>query len=427
MKLKQVCSISADYGLNISPSEYYTEGIPLIRTSDFDDQGRLTFETCKCISYDAASNKFLRKGDILFSRSGTIGRCMVFDSELEATYAAYLVRFRPLQNKADPQFIFYWSQSDHFKQQVAIETIESTIGNFNGTKFANLIFPQIDSAEQKKIVTFLDIETDRIDRLVDKKEHLIKLLKEKCQSYATRRVISGARQNTNLRNTGIEWLPRAPSDWEVRRIASLFGESEEMGEEGLPILSVSINWGISDRELGDEDRHRIVNHIEDKTAYKRVRPGDLVYNMMRAWQGAFGVAAIDGLVSPAYVVARPKKRIHSPYFEALLRTPMCIEEFRRRSKGIADFRQRLYWDQFRQVKVVLPPIQEQRSIAAQISEYSDSIFKLVGLIERSINRLKEYRSTLITEVICGKLGTASWSNRGDTDRRIEEIEKELGS
>jgi type I restriction enzyme S subunit len=218
-------------------------------------------------------------------------------------------------------------------------------------------------------------------------------------------------------------LAEAPSHWRVRRIASIYTEADEMGREGLPVLSVSINWGISDRELADEDRHRIVNHIEDKASYKRVRPGYLVYNMMRAWQGAFGVALIDGLVSPAYVVARPEEHIHSSYFEQLLRTPMWIEEFRRASKGIADFRQRLYWEHFRQVRVLLPPIEEQVAIAEGITALSNQVEKLLLPIEASVEHLREFRSSLITAAVSGKIDISTWQ-RGSTDRYLEAIEAE---
>ncbi|MGH8557350.1 MAG: restriction endonuclease subunit S [Methylococcales bacterium] len=211
----------------------------------------------------------------------------------------------------------------------------------------------------------------------------------------------------SYKDSGVEWLGEVPAHWNIRRIASIFSESHEMGNVDLPVLSVSINWGISDYELGDEDRHRIVNQIEDKTAYKRVRPGDLVYNMMRAWQGAFGVAIIDGLVSPAYVVARPNKKIHSSYFESLFRIPMYIEEFRRASKGIADFRQRLYWEHFRQVKVVFPPLDEQIAIAAFLDRETGKIDALISEQQRLIELLKEKRQSVISRAVTKGLNPAA--------------------
>ena len=280
---------------------------------------------------------------------------------------------------------------------------------------------------QKAIADFLDRETSRIDQLIEKKRRMVEMLGEKRKAQIARLVVGGLASSVELTSTTVEWMPEAPSHWRVRRIATLFRESKEMGEEGLPVLSVSINWGISDRELRDEDRHRIVNQIQDKTAYKRVRPGDLVYNMMRAWQGAFGVATIDALVSPAYVVARPNQEIHSLYFEPLLRTSMCIEEFRRTSKGIADFRQRLYWEHFRQVRVVLPPLEEQRLIAQKVGKILKMIGEVVEPVEASIDRLREFRAALITAAVTGQIDVSTWGKQGTTARRLDEIEGATGA
>jgi type I restriction enzyme S subunit len=86
---------------------------------------------------------------------------------------------------------------------------------------------------------------------------------------------------------------------------------------------------------------RKVTRSDDRSKYKRVRPHDLVYNMMRAWQGGFGAVQINGMVSPAYVVARPRMGRHASFIEGLLRTPTAVEEMRRNSKGVSDFRLRL--------------------------------------------------------------------------------------
>lgn len=280
---------------------------------------------------------------------------------------------------------------------------------------------------QKAIADFLDRETARIDQLIEKREQQVALLGERKAAQASLFVTQGLNPYVTKVSTGISWLPEAPSHWCVRRIATIFHEVDERGNDVLPVLSVSINWGISDRELEDEDRHRIVNHIADKTSYKRVRIDDLVYNMMRAWQGAFGVATVDGLVSPAYVVARPNESIYSPYFEPLLRTPMCIEEFRRASKGIADFRQRLYWEHFRQVRVVLPPIEEQRAIAQRIQLETTAIDRVIVSIKASIDRLHELRSALITAAVTGQIDVTTWGKRGTTDRQLDTIEANMAA
>ena len=176
--------------------------------------------------------------------------------------------------------------------------------------------PVPDLITQQTIADFLDRETARIDQLIEKKERQVVLLAERKGAQASQFVTQGLNPHVTTFSTGIPWLPEAPSHWRVRRIATLFHEVDERGNDVLPVLSVSINWEISDRELEDEDRHRIVNHIADRTSYKRVRGGDLVYNMMRAWQGAFGVATVDGLVESRICRRAPERKYPLTIFRA---------------------------------------------------------------------------------------------------------------
>src|SRR5205807_6033673 len=121
---------------------------------------------------------------------------------------------------------------------------------------------------------------------------------------------------------------------------------------------------------------RKVTRSDDRSKYKRVRPGDLVYNMMRAWQGGFGTVTVHGMVSPAYVVARPKSAFSTEFIEYLLRTPNAIEEMRRHSQGVTDFRLRLYWDEFKALAVAIPSPLEQAHILEVIRGETSKIAAL---------------------------------------------------
>jgi type I restriction enzyme S subunit len=260
-----------------------------------------------------------------------------------------------------------------------------------------------DRDTQRAIVSCLDRETSRIDALIEKKTRFVEVLREKRQAVATEAVTKGLQRNAHMAESGVGWLGRVPSHWKRRRIATLFREVSRQGCTDLPVLSVSIHSGITDEELGDDDRDRKVSLIEDREQYKRVQPGDLTYNMMRAWQGAFGMAKVDGLVSPAYVVAEPTSPMVGDYFEMLLRTPMAIEEMRRYSRGITDFRMRLYWEAFRDLAVVVPPVEEQRQIVQNVRSALDPIAALEGKLRRSVDLLRERRAALITAAVTGQI------------------------
>lgn len=257
--------------------------------------------------------------------------------------------------------------------------------------------------EAQHINKALDTETTHIDTLIQKKTRFIELLKEKRQALITHAVTKGLDSNMKMKDSGVKWIGEVPEHWCVRRMASLFREVAREGKSDLPILSISIHSGITDEELTPEERDRQTYQIEDKTKYKRVMPNDLAYNMMRAWQGGFGAAKVEGLVSPAYVVAEPTEEFHASYIELLLRTSMAIEEMRRFSRGIADFRMRLYWDYFRDLKICLPPKTEQKEILNYISFESNRIGSLIHKTEKSIDLLKERRSALITAAVTGKI------------------------
>lgn len=137
--------------------------------------------------------------------------------------------------------------------------------------------------------------------------------------------------------------------------------------------------------------------------YKRVYPNDLVYNMMRAWQGGFGTVKNEGMVSPAYVVARPKIALNTKFTEHLFRSPNGIEEMRRYSQGVTDFRLRLYWDKFKAVRVAIPDLKEQNAICEHIEDNTNKFDQLTSDLERNIELLKERRSVIISEAVTGKI------------------------
>jgi type I restriction enzyme S subunit len=258
-------------------------------------------------------------------------------------------------------------------------------------------------AEQTAIAEFLDRETAKIDELVAEQQRLMEQLKEKRQAVIFHAVTRGLDPHAPMKPSGIEWFGAVPAHWEVTRIANVFREVAEPGLDELPILSVSIHHGVSDKEIEEEDMDRKVTRSDDRSKYKRVAPGDLAYNMMRAWQGGFGTVTVVGMVSPAYVVARPRRALETAYVENLLRTPSAVEQLRRHSRGVTDFRLRLYWDEFKNIRIALPPQQEAVEICAKIAEMEDRFRKMSGACQESIDSLQERRTALISAAVTGQI------------------------
>ena len=137
--------------------------------------------------------------------------------------------------------------------------------------------------------------------------------------------------------------------------------------------------------MEEDELGKSVRRSEDKTLYKHVYAGDLIFNMMRAWQGAIGVAKREGMISPAYISAIPNERIYPPFMNYLLRRKEIISQINNLSYGVTDFRKRLYWDSFIKVKCCLPSVEEQKSI-------TDVFEQLDTLITRQEHRIKALKT-----------------------------------
>lgn len=349
----------------------------------------------------------LRCGDIIVTKdsedASDIGIPTLVTNDLPGVVCGYHLTLIRTSEEVSPRFLHRAIQAHPSKAYFNVESPGITRFGLGQDTIGDLpiVFPAV--SDQEKISDWIDSQTSRIDTLIEKKVRFTELLKEKRQALITHAVTKGLNPDAPMKDSGIEWLGEVPAHWDICRIGSLYREAVREGSTSLPILSISIHDGISDDELAPEDRARKITQIEDRTKYKRVKPNDLAYNMMRAWQGAFGAVLVNGLVSPAYVVAQPIREIQSLFVEKLLRTPMAVEEMRRFSRGITDFRMRLYWEYFREIKICVPPIDEQLGILSKLDQQCSRIDTLKTATERSIGLLKERRSALITAAVTGKI------------------------
>lgn len=200
----------------------------------------------------------------------------------------------------------------------------------------------------------------------------------------------------DYKESGLTWLGQMPAHWDVRRNGRLFAQRNETGYGSLPILEVSLKTGVRVRDMDDRKRKQIMS---DREKYKRAAKGDIAYNMMRMWQGAVGVAPVDGLVSPAYVVARPRPDVESRYFSYLFRTDAYMNEVDGYSRGIVKDRNRLYWEDFKRMPCCAPPPQEQKAIADYLDGNAAMVRRFIRNRLRLIDLLDEQKQAIINRVV----------------------------
>ncbi|AHM64468.1 hypothetical protein LK13_16955 [Paenibacillus polymyxa] len=182
--------------------------------------------------------------------------------------------------------------------------------------------------------------------------------------------------------------------WEQRRLGEIYKERKERGIDSLPILSVSIHHGVSDEELDGHMLGKEVRRSDDKSLYKRVYAGDLVINMMRAWQGAIGVVKSDGMVSPAYITAISNSHVYPLFMDFYLRRDEPIIQMDNLSQGVTDFRKRLYWDSFIDITCKLPSLLEQE----RISDFFHTFNNIITLHKRKLDGLRELKKGYLQQM-----------------------------
>ena len=254
--------------------------------------------------------------------------------------------------------------------------------------------------QQRAIANYLDRETARLDALVTEKERLLSLLEEKHKALITKAVTRGVNRDVPLRDSGIAWLGDIPAQWESRKIAWLFRERDQRGCPDLPLLEVSLNAGVVQREFTGE---KIESTAADFDSYKVAWKGDVVFDKMRMWQGAEGVAPVDGLVSPDYIVAEPTGSLSSAYAGLLFRVPAFSAECARRSHAIVWDRLRLYWDGFREIEVPVPTLAEQTAVVDHVRARTSMLDELISAADTSITLLQERRAALIAAAVTGQI------------------------
>lgn len=193
-------------------------------------------------------------------------------------------------------------------------------------------------------------------------------------------------------------LGLAPANWKRYTFGDIYTERKEPGDVNLPLLMVSIHSGVSDGEVDAAELPKQVKRIEDKSQYKKAVSGDLVFNMMRAWQGAIGTVRTTGMVSPAYIVAEPNDKVYPLFMDYYSRTPQMINQIDRQSYGVTDFRKRLYWDSFAPIGCTLPPIEEQQKIAAILTTQD----KVIELKEKRLAEKQRQKKYFMQQLLTGK-------------------------
>lgn len=254
--------------------------------------------------------------------------------------------------------------------------------------------------EQDAIILFLKGFDRNVRRFIRNRRRLIEVLNEQKQAIINRAVTRGLDPDVPLKSSGIDWLGEVPDFWRVLRAKYLLREVDVRSLDGSEThLSMSQKDGlVPASEL--TERHF---HSTSYAGGKVIQEGDLVLNRLKAHLGVFSIARQLGVISPDYTVLRPTSKANVSYYELVLKSTPLRPELKRRAKGLVEGFWRLYTDDFYDIRLPVPPRDEQAQIVRVCAEDIAGLNGAVKTAEHEIDLAREYRTRLIADVVTGKV------------------------
>ncbi|MGI9180705.1 MAG: restriction endonuclease subunit S [Longimicrobiaceae bacterium] len=357
-------------------------------------------------------------GDFLLTRANTpqlVGDvCVARGVRPRLMLCDLVYRLRLDRRLVWPEFLSYWFLSASGRHQIEVDargSSQSMVKVSQGhIRTWRVVAPP--APEQRAIAAFLDRETARIDALVAKKERLIALLQEKRTALITRAITKGLAPNVPMKDSGVEWLGEIPDHWEVTRVKNT---ASKIGSGKTPSGGAEVYVSAGVMLLRSQNVHfgglRLdeVAFIEPKTdaemSGSRVRDGDVLLNITGASIGRCCVAHLDersANVNQHVCIIRPKPDGFDPAFlAAMLASHAGQTQIFTTENGIS--RDALNFGQIGDLALALPPLHEQRAIAAFLDREAVKINALLSKVRDAIDRLKELRTALISAAVTGKI------------------------
>ena len=384
-----------------------------VRVADFNrDSLSIVIEnpTLRSIQDKEKFNRTLKKGDLLLEKSGggenqPVGCVVLYNHDTPAVCSNFIAKMS-LKDGMNPGFWKYLHAAA-YSIRLTVGSINQTSGiqNLDQDRYFNekVPFPPIE--EQQVIANFLDHETAKIDELIKKQEKLIQLIEEERKAIIDQTISRGLNKERELKNSGLAWLGEIPKHWNVKPLKYLISFNDDVLPESTPD-----DYQINYVEVGDvSERFGIANSTEvafkdaASRARRLVKHGDILISTVRTYLRAIAPVmspSSNMVVSTGFAVIRPKN-LNNDYARFLLSTEYFLSEVISRSTGVSY--PAINASDLVQIKVPVPPIEEQEKIAEFIQSKCKTIDLLVSKSESSIKFLKEHRASLISAAVTGKI------------------------
>ncbi len=398
VKLKYLGNFQNGISIN---SEAFGAGYPFVSYGDVYNNISIPFNVKGLVNSTEIDRKVysVKQGDIFFTRTSEtideIGISSVCLKTIEnAVFAGFLIRFRAYKKNLDNNFTKFYFRRNLNQYFFAKENGLVTRASLSQELLGKLpvIIPPLK--EQEQIANFLDEKCEQIANFIEKKEKLISLLKEQKQVLINETITKGLDKNVNFKDSGIEWFEEIPQHWNIlklKHIASLRNQKSNNIDFRIGLENIESKTGkfIPSSEVVFE---------EDGIGFKK---GDILFGKLRPYLAKVFLTDRDGICVSEFLVLKIKSESNK-FIKFLMLSSLFIDIVDSSTYGTK--MPRANWEFIGNLKIPLPPLKEQEQIVNFLDEKCEKIDLLIEKTKKQIKLIKEYKTTLINQAVCGRIG-----------------------
>ena len=403
-KLKHLCDENQRSLSNSTDPNYE---LNYVEISDVNSKGVIEKSTPYIFSESPSRcRRIVQKGDVIVSTVRTYLKSIgLIEEEVEGLICSTGFSVLTPRENINPKYLFYLLRTEWFISMVISNSEGVSYPSIQSEKLMNIDVVFCDFSEQQKIISFLDSKTLLIDSLIEKTRRKIELLKEKRTSLINEVVTRGLNPNVEMKDSGIEWIGEIPNHYQIGKLKHLCNENQRSLSN-----STDPNYELNYIEISDVNSEGVIGNStpyifsESPSRCRRiVQKGDVIVSTVRTYLKSIGLIeeeVEDLICSTGFSVLTPNTEINSKYLFYLLRTEWFISMVISNSEGVSY--PSIQSEKLMNIDVIFCEFSEQQQMVKYLDEQTQLIDKTVSIEEDRIELLKEYRQSLISELVTGK-------------------------
>lgn len=391
------------------------EGVFLVTAKNIKN-GKIDYSLSQEYVKTKEYNEIMRRGlpnvgDVVFTTEAPLGEVANID-RTDIALAQRIIKFQGKVNELDNYYLKYWMMSSMFQQNLQSYGTGSTATGIKSSKLSQLIALLPSFKEQQQIASFLEQKTSEIDLLIADKERLIILLEEKRQTIITEVVTKGLSPNIKMKDSGVEWIGEIPEYWEINRLKNVSSvqvsnvdKKSVEGEETVFLCNYTDVY-YNDKITRNMEFMKATAKKEQIKAFV-LKKDDVIITKDSETPDDIGRASwvqedLEEVLCGYHLAQiRPGSFMNGRYLYYLHESRKIREQYCSNANGVTRFG--LSKDSIKNALIIVPPIEEQDKIANFLDNKISLIDSTKIDIRLQIEKLKEYRKSLISEAVTGKI------------------------